>query len=390
MPAILFFVLLVSIALPTVISKSIVLPSATSIATSSSTSPAAGAAPQSTSSSSSPTERVKFGIHLVYPNILVGSQEAMYMREALVRKLESEVDPSLAPLGWAQAVDNAPYVSSGLRMLGSCKTVPCSTCHGGSKRKECDSCSGKGKELEPPDGRPYSLRFVFEGGKVDDETTSHFSSPTALVSLLMHNSIRSQSTSTSIGWTKYAGCPEYDEEMLRPGRSGPPKHPPRETVFKEDARVMRGWKNMTLVSNSDVIRVLHKCVTHVSSCYAKLSVQSAKYDEKNRAYYVTVRGDGENYCFNKGANHRSNRIWFHVSEKGICCRCFCRCNTGEGRKTGKPCSDFSSFTKTIANKDLLVLFPARKGKGTAFDSLSLVQIYNAELFGGEDSKRRRL
>jgi hypothetical protein len=62
------------------------------------------------------------------------------------------------------------------------------------------------------------------------------------------------------------------------------------------------------------------------------------------------------YCENLSRNHSSNHVWFFISKnKTICQKCFCRCNTMEGRR--KFCKDFSgrehNLSETIKKKLIL-------------------------------------
>lgn len=47
------------------------------------------------------------------------------------------------------------------------------------------------------------------------------------------------------------------------------------------------------------------------------------------------------YCFNLGRAHRTNTVYFVLTRRGVHQRCYCRCETTEGRKYGM-CKDFAS------------------------------------------------
>ena len=47
------------------------------------------------------------------------------------------------------------------------------------------------------------------------------------------------------------------------------------------------------------------------------------------------------YCSNIGKNHNSEHIYFKLNREGICQKCFCKCDTMDGRKYGF-CKDYSS------------------------------------------------
>lgn len=62
------------------------------------------------------------------------------------------------------------------------------------------------------------------------------------------------------------------------------------------------------------------------------------------------------YCFNLGTAHRTNNVYFMLTKKGVCQRCFCRCETTEGRKYGM-CKDFSSDYWTVPPEVIRAFFP---------------------------------
>ena len=55
------------------------------------------------------------------------------------------------------------------------------------------------------------------------------------------------------------------------------------------------------------------------------------------------------WCGNIGRAHHSNNVYFQVSRAGVCQRCYCRCDTTEGRRHGL-CKDYSSATWQLPDK----------------------------------------
>jgi hypothetical protein len=61
------------------------------------------------------------------------------------------------------------------------------------------------------------------------------------------------------------------------------------------------------------------------------------------------------WCGNLGRQHRSNTVYFVVTRKGVHQRCYCRCDTLEGRKYGL-CKDYHSDTWPVPAAALAALF----------------------------------
>ena len=49
-----------------------------------------------------------------------------------------------------------------------------------------------------------------------------------------------------------------------------------------------------------------------------------------------------NFCMNVMKEHNNAGIYFQINKSGVCQRCFCKCDTVEGRLTGKRCSEYAS------------------------------------------------
>jgi hypothetical protein len=62
------------------------------------------------------------------------------------------------------------------------------------------------------------------------------------------------------------------------------------------------------------------------------------------------------YCFNLGRAHRSNNVYFVLTRAGISQRCYCRCETTEGRRYGT-CKDFVGEAWEVPRDVLEAFFP---------------------------------
>lgn len=86
-----------------------------------------------------------------------------------------------------------------------------------------------------------------------------------------------------------------------------------------------------------------------------------KLGNNNYSGYYIARTNNS-FCMNVLRPHNSNTIYFLITEHGIYQRCFCRCDTGEGRRFGK-CKDYKStrYKYDVAKHTSIInaLFPNR-------------------------------
>lgn len=298
---------------------------------------------------------VKSGCHLNFRRLVVTQGMALSMREMIIVDLKSEFG-ELELQTWFDAVDQAVYVSAGLRMIGSLKLAECKRCGKGEGRTNCGGCGGQGKVIED---RPYTIFSVLGGeGKVDEAMKQHcLSSSLAAVHI---TSIRELKRGVTEGWSKVEGCPSYAASL--PGTRPPSVS--QSGVHQSDMKRVRTWAHSKeIVENAEKRRVVEKLVrTKVDpSHYSCLEVTTLHYDPGAERYTARVRGKGSSYCQNKRADHSSNTVYFEVGRRGITQKCFCRKPTTEGRLKGT-CAKWSSVLRTLSDADASVLFPHSEEK----------------------------
>lgn len=62
------------------------------------------------------------------------------------------------------------------------------------------------------------------------------------------------------------------------------------------------------------------------------------------------------YCHNIGKAHNSNNVYFELTPQGLCQRCYCRCDTVQGRRDGL-CSTFRGPVWKVPPEVLKAFFP---------------------------------
>ena len=144
-------------------------------------------------------EKIKNGVHIIWPYIIVNPDTAWTLRACLLYELTSRTE-ELAPLGklcdpWEKVIDPCVFGKNGLRMLWSRKATTCKVCNGvpfqkwicekrqktkGSrgpvtadavvKRPDispCKACNTFDNKVD--EGRPYTLLALIDCDNVDAE-----------------------------------------------------------------------------------------------------------------------------------------------------------------------------------------------------------------------------
>lgn len=341
----------------------------------------------------------KTGVHLIWPHVAVDSEKALFVRSAWIQYFEKKYGLRHAANIWEDVFDRAVYEKNGLRMVGSSKLENCTSCNGKpSKTMSCpiDQCDGSGKY----DAKSvYAFRDVLDrnckSGKHSSKNNGKDSAAgfyraclivkrlnpgTALEKriktffILQNTSIRLKNDSIPAKcvqpeWFdegffhdetsnhKSLFKPTPTERKLRRGlldsatenisgaeREGIARLP---RLPKNDARVhvIQQWiKNHDLPENQKLPDVYRN--TEVVDVTMRVG--------ENHPYFF-VRTDSL-FCLNKGGEHGHNNIYFLINERGMYQKCFCQCETTEGRKHGL-CRDYKSSPYIIPQTVLKELYP---------------------------------
>jgi hypothetical protein len=73
---------------------------------------------------------------------------------------------------------------------------------------------------------------------------------------------------------------------------------------------------------------------------------SARRDSDQRIFMLRSTS---RWCGNIGRAHNSNNVYFQLTRAGVCQRCYCRCDTTEGRRHGL-CKDYSSAVWQVPDR----------------------------------------
>jgi hypothetical protein len=313
----------------------------------------------------------KAGIHVVFQNMFVDVDMALYMSSAVVAKVQRVWEADAA---WATCIDQAVYGRTrGLRWAWQlkCKTCPrcATTAPDGStlpNRKGCTHCySGVQPDAS---SSMYAPTHYVHGDGTRTVLPNCRDAPT--VELLLAASIRYvRVTAVSPGFVVYEGAPP------RPVLRIVGKKIENTVMAVSDAgEAPKAAKATMVLRGSREARALETAVRRVDRMYRDIDVKYAHRAANGHWYRVFVRNVGASYCLNIGKDHSHAQIVFIVKRSGAQQVCQCKCDTTEGRVTGKRCRDYQSSLKELLSSEVATLFPASDNLdcgGSASGSTSL-------------------
>jgi hypothetical protein len=294
------------------------------------------------------TEGTKSGIHVHFPQVIVDTTEALFMRAALLASLNSDKKDLPTPLnGWEDVVDEQVLmynVRRGLRLIGSLKLDTCG-CKGEATDPPCATCFGTGRIVQ---NRPYTVSMVLgEDQRVHESFTAMLKNDFAKA--VHWCSIRKPNATKLEGFERPASCPSFVEPVLTKSGYEPGK-----------VKVAARKSTMCLrVTDDDKLGIIYALVRERFKVrqYAELSFREVQYHTEKKEYYVYPQrySFGCNYCLNKEDNHTSATVFFVVSVHGVCQRC--TSSRVVVRKNGYICKKWSSHSKELTPSHRRVLFP---------------------------------
>ena len=249
------------------------------------------------------TQFIKKGFHLHFPDININKNYALEIRKTCINKLNKYKEYFENSIN--DIVDEHVFTSSGLRMTGSKKG------HFVSQTREfvCE-------------GRPYNLLFTLRNNQIDNKFKSDLEEN--LLMLITQTSIvTNEEFITNIINNPNLECDECENENGE--------------YNNFDDEYKQGTWNRLSRNDTRHIEILR---------YFNCNVKDYNIKDIKRIYYsdnesVYILCSQSKYCSNIGKNHNSEHIYFKLNREGICQKCFCKCDTMDGRKYGF-CKDFSS------------------------------------------------
>uniref|UniRef100_A0A6C0IXH5 C962R-like N-terminal AEP domain-containing protein n=1 Tax=viral metagenome TaxID=1070528 RepID=A0A6C0IXH5_9ZZZZ len=288
----------------------------------------------------------KYGIHLICPTLIVNKEKMLRVREAVVQKIQNNLEKH-GPTHWDDDIDKVVYESNGFRMNYSRKGSKCKCSQ--KQRDLCDKCGGSGKIDE---GRPYVplLTIMNDYSHTTHENNMDFDT---VYEILNKTSIRVSSQSDTVEFNKSPPS-WFEDSSLFDVPDGlitqAPKRKLSEGLDSVESK-LQNKKDLSL-SELDTLNTWFRTVCNKKKLpkqYKGVTLSSAfTFTNNNVRSNIIARVDSQ-FCINIGREHATNTVYLLVNTltKKAVMKCYCRCDTTEGRRTivkGKRqmCKDFSS------------------------------------------------
>lgn len=246
----------------------------------------------------------KVGLHVHLPDIVVTSSTALAFRARLLGRLtDGWADSGLAD-SWDKTVDAAVYTSSGLRM----------------------AWSGKGAS----EGRHYAPLGAYGAATGFVAAEAFVPTVSAYREWVRRLSVR---------------APDGIETPLKPEMEATVAA----TTTERAAVSVRGVSMAAY--DSEVLKMLDDALppVFIGQRFSGIVATSTSFLLRSTARYC--------YNLNPPRGHHNNNVYFVLTRQGISQRCYCRCETIEGR-CGVTCRDFESESWKVPQAAIDAFFGA--------------------------------
>lgn len=288
---------------------------------------------------------MKTGIHLNWPGIQIERDMALNLRDHIIHELKK----SYSEVDWESVIDNSVYGDIKNNTNGSGFRMPWS-----HKKSKHQGCSGVGCQLcsnGKIDEGPYIPFFI-----VDEECNITRTSQDIKNDILWMATIRTND--------------------------------PSEVTTVPEKKKKEGDFTKSQVAN----KIVNTEVQSLLETFIREHIEGQKHSRVLDLFLhkeVVLVKTNSMYCENIQRKHNSNHIYFVITKEGVIFqKCFCRCETYEGRKYENTlCRDFSGKKHRISDKITKKLFTNTKIKqieNNVYTHLSYRPVFN---FSDANKKR---
>ena len=273
-------------------------------------------------------QRTGPGLHILFPTALVDTAMACAIWAGVVARCEEKL-----PWGtevWGTTVDVAVLREKGsLRMVGSDKCQTCSHCHNDIHQKKCCAyCDGKGS---------IALGKIYWPWRMLPETDA---TREELENMRLNRAHAAKRCSIQSRRNK---CSE--DFQLPEGAPLPFTQTGRGDFIRGDENFKLPKKGAAtrLTLTTEQLEVLTHAIRSYDANFSQVVVRDAV--RLPGRCWVRVRGFNDRFCLNKCALHSSSQIYFELSTRGLCQRCFSK--KAEERAGGWKCFDYHGPLKLM-------------------------------------------
>lgn len=333
-----------------------------------------------TISNSEDKKIIKKGFHIHFPEIIIRSETALKIRKMCVSKLKM-IYGNIFENTFGDIVDETVFIKNGLRMTGSCKGT-------------FKTCSVSKQKVFEDEGRPYSLLFYIDTlGKIISEIKNETENDNENKSDYKKLSLLDIIKKTSIFCFEEDAETEINKLDLEEGEDACYKC---DTDSEEEStgnssknKTKLGEANWFVIGKSETVyKEIIKYFANNVKDYSSNDIKRIFRNEEGTLYNIWTKSK---YCQNIGRDHNSCGIYFSLNKNGICQRCFCKCDTQEGRKYGYCHSFYSTHIPCTPHIKKILGFKDNKDESNEQKIKSFVlKSKNADMTGSMNELRNLL
>lgn len=298
---------------------------------------------------------IKVGFHLIWPYLIVGVDEALKLRSAIIQSLENSNLNIMALEDWETIIDISIYNENhALRMNGSRKKGPCPICKNKkSQKQDCTTCNSAGL-LDI--GRVYKPFLVLNKDNTEnDELLSKLKNNKYLE--LKLTSIRTDEDETNIKFKQplpiWFSKNKYNQH-LRKKRITKKK---KKTLNNDPFQNSNSNSEQIEISENDPIytqlnKFLISELFKLSIHYKDIRLSTLKKIINKKNYYYVFSSDSK-FCLNMNREHSNNHIYFVIDNKGTV---YHKCPSPWHNSANQFCKDFRSKSILLNTKTFELLF----------------------------------
>jgi hypothetical protein len=271
--------------------------------------------------------RTGFGLHIIFPTAFVDTAMACAIWAGVVARCEEKLPWGME--AWGTTVDVAVLREKGsLRMVGSDKSKRCDQCSNDPHRKKCCAyCDGKGSIALGKIYWPWRMLPETDATREDLENM-RLNRP--------HAARRCSIQSTRLKCSEDFQVPEGAPRPFEQSKRG-------FTRYDEGFKLPKKGNLTTLSITPEQLDALTQAIRSYDASFSQLVVKDT-HRLPGRCW-VRVRGFNDRFCLNKCGLHNSSQVYFELSERGFCQRCFSR--KAEARAGGWKCCEFKGPMKLM-------------------------------------------
>lgn len=286
-------------------------------------------------------ELIKVGFHLIWPNLIVSVEEALYLRSAIIQYLENSDLKIFSLEDWTTVIDKSIYGKNhALRMNGSSKHVSCPKCKNKkSLKNDCEYCDTSGWINV---GRVYKPYLIFNNdGTTNEKMLDKLNN--SFYDNLKYTSIRTKQIKSNIKipskFPEWFSKNKYETHIHSRQRKKKifTSHPFVKTKLDNQLEISENdirYNELTKFLNSELFK-LDQNFNDIE--FDKLKKITTGNKIKKHYYIFSTRCY---YCMNMKREHSSNHIYFVIDEKTK--TIYHKCPSPWKNSKGVLCQDYRS------------------------------------------------